>query len=787
MKKILFIFAAAAITFSARAAETTLATFEANGVPTYAIENGVLDTLRIAAKNPDTAAVKINASDTSLYGHTINTLGSLRGGIKIIPKAAGIDSANHYLHVMIYTNLQKYELDLFTSDTANGTATARPEARMGIDSVATPEKWFDHVVNLKDLKGAILDSFCISTLTSNPANLNKDLYVDEIVLNGDSTPRVPTVASISLNNNTSVVKGDTMPFSASVSVKWGAPSGVTWSVTGGTSQATTIDAGVLIVATNETAAKLTVTATSVFDGTKSATVTVLIGKLVDASALASFESSSSDVFDIFNINGTWTQLEVVANPSKTTDLNTTDSCLLNTRAGGESWTNGGHFCSSLGDFVQGDSGRYLHIMVYSPVATSGLVFVRRTNIDDQWANDAADFRFDFRAGEWKDVVLDLRNISTMYGFYFLSQDWGGAPAEGRTFYYDEIVVNTDPTPRGESLITASGVVSDFEEGGATLDYLIEGNALTTLSVVDNPDKTGINATSKALYGRSSTSGESWGGAKIVLGNVLINENTRYLHVLMKTNVPHYEFDFFPMSGQGGEKYAGKDSTTNLTTWFDHVVDLYDVAGEKNFEGCVLTAFRVVIDVKKEENWEKDLYLDEILFSSDPTPRAPSVTINSVTPANPSVAKGATLQLTADVTATGGANPAVTWSVSGGVNMTGITAAGLLSVAASETAATLTVTVTSVYDPTKSVSVTVTVTATSTAVEKTAGVATLSAYPNPTTGTVYVENEGNSEVLVYSVSGELLLRATGAAIDLSALPTGVYVIKAGEKTAKVVKK
>ena len=66
-------------------------------------------------------------------------------------------------------------------------------------------------------------------------------------------------------------------------------------------------------------------------------------------------------------------------------------------------------------------------------------------------------------------------------------------------------------------------------------------------------------------------------------------------------------------------------------------------------------------------------------------------------------------------------------------------------------------------------------------------ATLSAYPNPTTGLLYVENDGSSEVALYGINGELLRRTTGDAIDLSALPGGVYVVKVGGKAAKIVKK
>jgi hypothetical protein len=65
-------------------------------------------------------------------------------------------------------------------------------------------------------------------------------------------------------------------------------------------------------------------------------------------------------------------------------------------------------------------------------------------------------------------------------------------------------------------------------------------------------------------------------------------------------------------------------------------------------------------------------------------------------------------------------------------------------------------------------------------------AVLSVHPNPTSGVVYVANEGNSEVALYTVKGELLLRSVGSAVDLSHLPSGVYVLKVGAKTAKVVK-
>jgi uncharacterized repeat protein (TIGR02543 family) len=60
-----------------------------------------------------------------------------------------------------------------------------------------------------------------------------------------------------------------------------------------------------------------------------------------------------------------------------------------------------------------------------------------------------------------------------------------------------------------------------------------------------------------------------------------------------------------------------------------------------------------------------------------------------------------------------------------------------------------------------------------------------AYPNPTTGAVTIEGEG-AEVLLYSLSGELLKRTRGSVVDLSGYPSGIYLLKAGGKTARVVK-
>ena len=93
---------------------------------------------------------------------------------------------------------------------------------------------------------------------------------------------------------------------------------------------------------------------------------------------------------------------------------------------------------------------------------------------------------------------------------------------------------------------------------------------------------------------------------------------------------------------------------------------------------------------------------------EPEPE-PSITGVSITPDSATVEAGKTQQFSATVTGTGKYDESVTWSVTGGVSSTTISVDGLLTVAAGETAATLTVTATAKGDDTVSASVTVTVT------------------------------------------------------------------------------
>ncbi|GHT49118.1 hypothetical protein AGMMS49982_01840 [Bacteroidia bacterium] len=66
-------------------------------------------------------------------------------------------------------------------------------------------------------------------------------------------------------------------------------------------------------------------------------------------------------------------------------------------------------------------------------------------------------------------------------------------------------------------------------------------------------------------------------------------------------------------------------------------------------------------------------------------------------------------------------------------------------------------------------------------------AKLQVYPNPTTDVVHIKNANGAEVKVYNHIGILLHRTNESRIDLSAYPNGVYLLRVGGQTLKVVKK
>ena len=151
----------------------------------------------------------------------------------------------------------------------------------------------------------------------------------------------------------------------------------------------------------------------------------------------------------------------------------------------------------------------------------------------------------------------------------------------------------------------------------------------------------------------------------------------------------------------GDNFRAFDSYTNVTADPRAGKQICVSVGESEADAEPLGPYT-------SEDTILDSYTAEKYFRSR-TEDAPIVTGVSISPAGATVEMGGTVQFSASVSGTGEFSQEVTWSVSGGVSAgTSISANGLLTVAADETATSLTVTATASGDSSKSASVTVTV-------------------------------------------------------------------------------
>jgi hypothetical protein len=69
-------------------------------------------------------------------------------------------------------------------------------------------------------------------------------------------------------------------------------------------------------------------------------------------------------------------------------------------------------------------------------------------------------------------------------------------------------------------------------------------------------------------------------------------------------------------------------------------------------------------------------------------------------------------------------------------------------------------------------------------------ATTAIYPNPTTGIVNIESDGEQMVTIYNMAGQRVYEGMSSGnlqIDMKAYGAGIYAIQVGEETQRVVVK
>jgi hypothetical protein len=216
-----------------------------------------------------------------------------------------------------------------------------------------------------------------------------------------------------------------------------------------------------------------------------------------------FESTALS-YDFVNFGGG--TASVVDNPFKT-GINTSNKTAKMVKNAPEPW--GGSFIA-LENPIDFSTKKYLKVKVYSPrVGAKVLLKVENlTNSGIAYEKEVATTT----ANAWEELTYDYTaiNAANSYQKVVLIFDLG-TPGDGSanyTWYFDDITQSEKP----EEL----GIPLNFESSSLNYDFtnFDGGNA----SVVDNPFKTGINASNKVGKMVKGPGGQPWGGAFITLAN-----------------------------------------------------------------------------------------------------------------------------------------------------------------------------------------------------------------------------------------------------------------------------
>lgn len=185
-----------------------------------------------------------------------------------------------------------------------------------------------------------------------------------------------------------------------------------------------------------------------------------------------------------------------------------------------------------------------------------------------------------------------------------------------------------------SQMTAQTVLANFDnvlDESALSIQTGDGNTACSISVADNPDKTGINTTNKCMYFKQDNDQTDWSRAIITLAETaqITNEN-RYLHIMVYMDVAQTDCGLSSdMTNYSwlGDLGASRIKPSAKNKWVDFV---YDMKG--NSQLSAITSFRYIAF----SEWgirTANMYFDEIELNNDPDPRGTTIISTAATVAD----------------------------------------------------------------------------------------------------------------------------------------------------------
>jgi hypothetical protein len=601
----------------------------------------------------------------------------------------------------------------------------------------------------------------------------------------------PAVKSVSVTPATATqLQGDTVRFTATVDAEGGASTGVTWSVSS-QDNGTSISAyGLLTISPNEPAISLTVTAASTFDATETGTATVTVTPLPPAVLSVTVSPAAARVEQGDTVQFT-AEAETQGGAAATVTWSVAGSSSATTISGSgllvvgaaETAASFSVIATSTVDATVADTAV---VMVDLPVADGYVDYGIDLVSDNHEVYGCSDKDAAATLLSYAKSGKRLRQtppVDTVYAgtdkemiVQFESCSW----QNGTSGLY--IKRNAAPTDEARHPMMRFWRIPKDNTGYASMEVAAAAAERTIESVTING--TGNDATWLASNHCDLSS--------IDPATLRTTANILYSDVAPFDENSVIGYDTVSLAPvRAGELAQTKEAPEGTRSFRVYTTVTLMEYGDKyriNASGSINLTSPQVINFG---------YLGATL-SSLTGGVILSVTVD---PANPTVMKNMPQGFTATVEKEGPAATTVTWSVLGNANASTVIAQtsgteGVLTVATDETATTLTVTATSTADPSKTGTATVTIFGNSgdgTAVAANSYLP-LQIYPNPATGGLLTVNSAeltaNDKIKIYTSTGWLAVVCTvdypcTTSINVSHLPAGVYVVKAGKYVAKLV--
>ncbi|MCK9398573.1 MAG: T9SS type A sorting domain-containing protein [Bacteroidales bacterium] len=268
----------------------------------------------------------------------------------------------------------------------------------------------------------------------------------------------------------------------------------------------------------------------------------------------------------------------------------------------------GGFWSALPTPVDVTVNKYVHVKVWKP-RISPLKF--KLEGGSTGTLETPSMSPQTSTGVWEDIVFDFTTLTGPYPTIVFMPDFEDplTLTEDIVIYFDDIMVNNDPTPA-----TAAGyIIEDYET--IPLNMMLDGTEdLSKMTVVPNPDPSGINASSYVVEFLRDKDGVPWGGFWSPLPTPVDVTDNKYVHVkVWKPRISPIKFKL--EGGDAGTLEAPSISPqTSTGVWEDMVFDFSSKTGT-----YPIIAFMPDFEDPLTLTEDIIIYFDDILVNNNPNP------------------------------------------------------------------------------------------------------------------------------------------------------------------------